>query len=155
MLWALVLLGCSEIGFPLGSSDEGTAAYTEVVACSGAFVANTRHSVADNTLVIDRFWRDGPRKTVVVPIDEVTAIRVSAKASDSEEESCSTVYVSMQQGRRELWADSTTDDLLGQAEGLARAIGRPLTEDAPESAGDVADAESPGEDQSAVPPNEP
>lgn len=125
MWWIVLLVGCSEMGLvEWGESTQSPV--PDAVACSDAFVTNTRHSVADNTLVVDRFWRDGPRVTDVLFIDQVTAIHAGVGVVSNGDSPCWTVHVALSDGRRALWLDASDEDLTERARALAQAIDRPL-----------------------------
>lgn len=125
MWWIVLLVGCAEMGL-VEWGESAQPSVPNAVACSDAFVTNTRHSVAEGTLVVDRFWRDGPRVTEVLFIEQVTAIHADEGVSTKGEAPCWTVHVALTDGRRELWLDSSDEDLTERARALAEAIGRPL-----------------------------
>ncbi len=94
-------------------------------ACSEDYTANTELSLVRKEIVIDRYFRDGERDTVRLPLDEVD--RLEYEVVDLDAGRCSVIYLRTTEGRRIVFDDDPVVDLEDRAQTLARDMGKPVT----------------------------
>jgi len=96
----------------------------EEVACAGEYTANTELSLVRAQVVIERYYRDGDRETVTLPLD--TIARVEFEAFDDAQGTCSAVFLRTDDGRRIVFHDDRTVDLRERAWRVATTMGKEL-----------------------------
>lgn len=94
------------------------------VACSDAYTANTELSLVRQEVVVDRFYRDGDRQTVRMPLEKVE--RVEYELLRDGDGRCSVIYLRTADGRRVVFDDDREVDLRERAVKIAQDMGRPL-----------------------------
>ena len=102
---------------------------TQEVPCSGAYTANTQLSLARQTIVIDRFHRNGERETLRIPIGDVERIEYTKTTTDKV--FCSAIFLVQKTGVRVLFDDDTALDLQDRAQKMAKDLGKPLEKTVP------------------------
>lgn len=107
------------------------------VPCSGAFKANTQLSLARELVVIDRFYEDGERETLRIPIPEIERLEyelVALEGKPAEGEAadeppaqalCSVIYMKRSDGRRVVFDDDTRLNLEPRAYKLGNRMKKP------------------------------
>lgn len=104
----------------------------EEIACAGEYTANTELSLARAQVVIERYYRDGDRETVTVPLEQVT--RIEYEMSDDAQGPCSAVFLRTDDGRRIVFHDDRTVDLRDRAWRVATTMGKELEVTRPDAA---------------------
>jgi len=104
----------------------------EEVACAGEYTANTELSLVRAQVVIERYYRDGDRETVTLPLD--TIARVEFEATEDAQGMCSAVFLRTEDGRRIVFHDDRTVDLRERAWRVATTMGKELEVTRPDAA---------------------
>jgi uncharacterized protein (DUF2384 family) len=75
-------------------------------------------------IVIERYYRDGDRESVTLPLDEIE--HVEFEASEDAQGPCSAVFLRTKDGRRIVFHDDRTVDLHDRAWRVATTMGKEL-----------------------------
>ena len=92
--------------------------------CLGLFTANTQLSLARELVVVDRFYKNGERETLRIPIPEVEQVEYELVKMDNGD-LCSVIYMRKKDGRRVIFDDDTRLNLRPRAYKLGNVMGRP------------------------------
>lgn len=91
--------------------------------CASGVVSNTRVSLVGQTAHVQRFVESHGEDVVTVDLAHVQHVELDVPES---EEPCSVVWLRLNDGRRELFDQSTTRPMRARAARLATDIGKPL-----------------------------
>lgn len=100
------------------------------VPCGGGYETNTQLALAKQLVVVDRFYEDGRRQTLRVPLGEVDHVQIE-RVPRATGGLCSVVWLHKTDGTRLIFDDDADADLTGRARHLAVSMGRPLQEPPP------------------------
>lgn len=100
-----------------------TAAEVEA-PCAGKWKANTQLSLARELVVIDRFYDDGERETLRIPIPEVEQVEYELVKLDGDQ-LCSVIYMKKKDGTRVSFDDDTRLNLEPRAYKLGNVMKKP------------------------------
>ena len=114
----------------------------EELACAGEYTANTELSLVRAQVVIERYYRDGDRETVTLPLDEIE--RIEFESSEDAQGMCSAVFLRTKDGRRIVFHDDRTVDLKDRAWRVATTMGKELDITRRDAAA-MTEEEAPGE----------
>ena len=92
--------------------------------CGGKFKANTQLSLAREVVVIDRFYDDGDRKTLRIPIPQIEQVEYELVKLD-DETLCGTIYMKKKDGTRVAFDDDTRLNLQPRAYKLGNVMNKP------------------------------
>ena len=92
--------------------------------CAGKWKANTQLSLARDLVVIDRFYEDGERETLRVPIPEIEQVEYEL-VQLPEEKLCSVIYMKKKDGTRVAFDDDTRLNLEPRAYKLGNVMKKP------------------------------
>ncbi|MFT6144029.1 MAG: hypothetical protein ACJAV2_001909 [Myxococcota bacterium] len=106
--------------------------------CASGVVSNTRVSLVGQTARIERFRESHGEEVVALELANVRRVELDVPES---EEPCSVVWLRLNDGRRELFDQSTTRPMRARAARLAQDIGKPLVSLQGADVGSSADAD--------------
>ncbi len=93
--------------------------------CSNQFRSNTQLSLARGEVLIDRFYADQERKTLLLNLNEIERVDYELVALD-ETRMCSVVLLRKSDGTRVIFEDDEKIDLERRANRMARDLGKEL-----------------------------
>ena len=98
----------------------------EVQACEKGVVTAASLMTDQRRIEIDRTLPSGAKETVGVKWGDVREVEFE-KRKLSSGETCTAIFLHTREGRRVLFDDSTSNDLLDNAKSVAGILGKPLT----------------------------
>ena len=106
--------------------------------CASGVVSNTRVSLVAQTAQVERFRESHGEDVVNIALSDVRHVELDVPES---REPCSVVWLRLNDGRRELFDQSTTRPMRARAARLAGDIGKPLVSLQGTDVGSSADAD--------------
>lgn len=125
--WLVWLAGCDALHEAAAPVDAASppAIGTGEAPCAGGYEANTQLALAKEQVVVDRFYDDGRRETVRVPLDAVDRLAVES-IPQGDGRACSVIWLHRTDGSRLIFDDDAEADLTPRARELGAAMGRPV-----------------------------
>lgn len=108
------------------------------IPCGGTYTANTQLSLAREVVVIDRFYTDGARQTLRLPIPTIEQVEYELVRGE-DGRLCSAIFMRRDRGDRVLFDDDRELDLKDRAFKMGQAMGKKVVvtrQDAPGLAGE-------------------
>ncbi len=91
--------------------------------CAGEYTANTQLSLARKEVVVDRFYREGERETLKIPLRDIQRVEYElVKMPDGE--LCSVIFMRKTDGDRVMFDDDKEVDLRERAYKLGQSMGK-------------------------------
>jgi len=101
--------------------------------CAGEYTANTQLSLARKEVVLDRFYREGERETLRIPLREIERVEYEL-VKTAKGTLCSVIFMRTSKGERVMFDDDEKVELKERAYKLGQSMGKPVEttrEDAP------------------------